>query len=41
MKMWYDSIVPMRQLVVFTRDQMTQKFTTIGHNTAFNNKQSP
>ena len=29
----------MRQLS--TRDQMTQKLTTIGHHTAFNNEQSP
>ena len=29
----------MRQLA--TRDQMTQKLTTIGHCTAFNNEQTP
>ena len=29
----------MRQL--YTRDQMTQKLTTIGHRTALNNEQSP
>ena len=29
----------MRQL--FTRDQITQKLTTIGHRTAFNNDQNP
>ena len=29
----------MRQL--FTRDQMTQKLTTIGHRTAFNNEKNP
>ena len=31
--------LPMKQLS--TRDQMTQKLTTIGHRTAFNNEQSP
>ena len=25
----------------YTRDQMTQKLTTLGHHTAFNNEQTP